>query len=207
MTRTTGSKGENTLMALRAAGLERLYTQGFDGMTLRELAADVGMQAGSLYNHFTNKQDFLFMLMQHVMSDLISASEVKLEKAPNPRQALLAYVECHVTFHSERRKEVQVSTTELRSLTPENYRVIISMRDAYENQLLTILHDGNAEKYWANSDPKIATKLILGMMTSVGVWYRSDGPVALDGIVKIYQSMIENLLSDDIDTAKMTVQK
>jgi len=191
------------LKALQSAGLERLYKHGFAGMTLRELAADVGIQAGSLYNHFTNKQDFLFCLMHQVMTDLIDVSKAKLENTKNPRQALLAFVECHVIFHSEYRKEVQVSTTELRSLTRDNYAKIVAMRDEYEGQLLNILDQGCLGEYWTHNDPKIVTKLILGMMTSVGIWYRDDGPVDLNGIVKIYQDMIENLLLNEIEVSQL----
>jgi len=166
-------------------------------MTLRELAADVGIQAGSLYNHFNNKQDFLFGMLQLVMTDLLDELQLKLEDAADPREALLCFVECHVTFHCYRRKEILISNTELRSLTPDNYRKIVSLRDEYESHLKRILEWGLRENYWIYSDFKIATKLIIGMMTSVGIWYRADGPVDISGIVKVYQAMIEGLLSNE----------
>lgn len=203
MTRKTGSSGQKTLAALHDAGLKRLYKQGFAGMTLRELASDVGVQAGSLYNHFSNKQEFLCSVLEKVMTDLIEELTNKLEGAENPREALLAYIECHVIFHSYRRKEILISTTELRSLTPENYKKIVAMRDEYERYLREILEWGHRENFWGVTDFKIVTKLILGMMTSVGIWYRADGPVDVEGIVEIYQSMIEGLLDKEIRTLEV----
>ncbi len=203
MTRTAGSKGENTLKALREAGLRRLFEQGFAGMTLRELAGDVGIQAGSLYNYFGNKQDFLYQLLKHVMGDLIGEMENTLEAAETPQQALMAYIECHVYFHSSRRKEILISGTELRSLTPENYNKIVSLRDKYESRFLEILKWGNKEKCWTVVDPKIATKMILGMMTSVGIWYKPEGHYRISDLVKIYQDMIENILFNDVSSENM----
>jgi AcrR family transcriptional regulator len=194
VTRTAGSKGENTLKALRAAGLKRLYQQGFSGTTLRELAKDVGIQAGSLYNYFHNKQDFLFQLMKFVMNNLMQDTSDRLEGVTDPKTALHIYVECHVTYHCARRKEVLISTTELRSLTPENYQIIVAMRDTHENRLREILSWGNTEKVWDVADEKIVTKLILGMMTSVGTWYRMDGQFDISSLVKIYQDMVDNLV-------------
>lgn len=202
MARKTGSNAEDTLQALQLAGLQRLYKQGFAGMTLRELASDVGIQAGSIYNHFANKQEFLFNVLSLILTELLDELKSNLEEAEDPHSALMSFIDCHVVFHSDRRREVQISTSELRSLEPENYRKIVKLRDQYESQLLSILEWGHRDGYWSDMEFKIATKMILGMMTSVGVWYRKDGPVAQSGIVEIYKSMIYGLLQSDIQSLK-----
>jgi AcrR family transcriptional regulator len=198
-----GSRGEKTLRALREAGLRRLYEQGFYGMTLRELASDIGVQAGSLYNYFANKQDFLYQLLHDVLCDLIDEVEDRLADATNPKDALSIFIDCHVSFHSSRREEVRVSNMELRSLTPENYHDIIQLRDRYEGQLKSILLRGNAEKCWKIADPDISTKLIIGMMTSVGGWYKPNGKYRISDLVKIYQDMIHNLLENTVTDGRV----
>ncbi|MEP3246475.1 MAG: TetR/AcrR family transcriptional regulator [Sneathiella sp.] len=198
MTRTAGSKGEKTLSALKEAGLRRLYKQGFSGMTLRELAGDVGIQAGSLYNYFRNKQDFLYQVMVTVMEDILCEMDGKLQDAHTPRAAMLAYVDCHVSFHSSRNYEVLISTMELRSLTPENYQKVIALRDRYEGQFRKILEWGNTEEIWRVPDPQVTTKLIVGMMTSVGTWYKPGGRYEIKDLVLIYQDMIDNLLRNEV---------
>ncbi|WP_169546041.1 TetR/AcrR family transcriptional regulator [Sneathiella aquimaris] len=203
MTRTAGSKGEKTLSALREAGLRRLSQQGFSGMTLRELAGDVGIQAGSLYNYFQNKQDFLYQVLLTVMEDLSEELNGKLKGAETPRKAMLAYVDCHVSFHSSRKQEVVISTMELRSLNKENYQKIVTLRDRYEGQFRHILEWGNQEQVWKVSDPQVATKLILGMMTSVGTWYKAGGRYQISDLVLIYQEMIDNLLRNEVGSQTM----
>ncbi|WP_025899474.1 TetR/AcrR family transcriptional regulator [Sneathiella glossodoripedis] len=205
MARKTGSNAKDTLRALQLAGLQRLYKQGYAGMTLRELAADAGIQAGSIYNHFANKQELLFSVLSLVLNELLEELQDKLKGAENPTAALMSFVECHVIFHSDRRREVQISTSELRSLEPENYRKIVKLRDRYENQLLSILEWGYKEGDWGYLDFRIATKMIIGMMTSVGVWYRPDGPIKQSQIVDIYKSMVSGLLQNDTELLKRKV--
>ena len=64
MARTVGSNGPKTMEAIRKAGLRLIHSQGYEAMSLRQLAAEVGIQAGSLYNHITTKQDLLFDLIK-----------------------------------------------------------------------------------------------------------------------------------------------
>ena len=207
MTRTIGSNGERTLRSLREAGLKRLYKQGFAGTTLRELASDVGVQAGSLYNYFENKQDFLFQLMDYVMDTLTEATDQRLAFAKSQHDALMIYVDCHVRYHCEKKREVLISTTELRSLTPINYEKIIGKRDQYEQRLKDILAKGNEKGEWVISEPNIASKVILGMMTSVGIWYRSDGSFDLNSLVGFYQEMVDNLVSGSLDMNSMSLSQ
>ena len=207
MTRTIGSNGERTLRSLREAGLKRLYKQGFAGTTLRELAKDVGVQAGSLYNYFENKQDFLFQLMDYVMDTLTDATDQRLSVAKTQREALMIYVDCHVRYHCEKKREVLISTTELRSLTPHNYEKIIAKRDEYEQRLKDILAKGNEQGEWNIAEPHIASKVILGMMTSVGTWYRSDGSLNLDNLVDVYQDMVANLVDGSIDLENIEISR
>ncbi|MBO6825757.1 MAG: TetR family transcriptional regulator [Sneathiella sp.] len=202
MTRTIGSNGEKTLKAVREAGLKRLYKQGFAGTTLRELAKDVGVQAGSLYNYFENKQDFLYQLMVYVMDTLTEETNERLNGAATPYDALMTFVDIHVRYHCEKKREVMISTTELRSLTSGNYQRIIAKRDEYENMLKEILREGNKQGSWAVDDPNIVSKVILGMMTSVGIWYKKDGNFDLDSLVEVYQNMVDNLISVEFTQAQ-----
>src|SRR4051812_41956512 len=64
MARTIGSYGPKTLEAIRKAGLRLIFEHGYSAMSLRDLAAEVGIQVGSLYNHISTKQELLFELVQ-----------------------------------------------------------------------------------------------------------------------------------------------
>ena len=64
MARTIGSHGPKTMEAIRKAGLRLIFEHGYAAMSLRQLAAEVGIQSGSLYNHISTKQELLFTLVR-----------------------------------------------------------------------------------------------------------------------------------------------
>ncbi|TCJ11676.1 TetR/AcrR family transcriptional regulator [Parasulfuritortus cantonensis] len=43
--------------------------RGYDGVTMREIAAAVGIQAAALYYHFPDKQSLYMAVMEHAFSD------------------------------------------------------------------------------------------------------------------------------------------
>ena len=63
MARTTGSNGERTEAALRRAAQSLIARHGYEAVSMRALAAEVGVQAAALYRYFPTKQDLLFDIL------------------------------------------------------------------------------------------------------------------------------------------------
>ena len=138
MARTIGSHGPTTLEAIRKAGVRLIFEHGYEAMSLRQLAAEVGIQAGSLYNHISTKQDLLFDLVQDHINDLLRELDLALEGKADPVEQLRAFVAFHVTYHMTRKREVFIANSELRSLDAKNYDAVVSLRGAYEQRLAQI---------------------------------------------------------------------
>ena len=68
MARTTGSDGEKTEAAIRAAALSLIARHGYEAVSMRQLASEVGVQAAALYRYFPTKEDLLFTLMREHMA-------------------------------------------------------------------------------------------------------------------------------------------
>jgi TetR/AcrR family transcriptional regulator, cholesterol catabolism regulator len=52
------------------------YEKGYGASTMREVAAAVGIKAGSLYNHYTSKEELLFRIAEGVMQELLDAGRL-----------------------------------------------------------------------------------------------------------------------------------
>src|SRR3712207_1553246 len=103
MGRTAESKGQRTAAAIRRAGLRLIYRRGFEAMSLRELAAEVGIQAASLYNHIHTKQELLFDLVREHMETLLTQTDAALDKAPaGATERLRAFIAHHILYHLDR---------------------------------------------------------------------------------------------------------
>ena len=142
MARTIGSHGPKTMEAIRKAGLRLIFEHGYAAMSLRQLAAEVGIQSGSLYNHISTKQELLFDLVRDHINELLRQLDRALLGKQRPADKLRAFVAFHVTYHMTRKREVFIANSELRSLEPKNYDAIVALRGAYEQRLAEILSRG-----------------------------------------------------------------
>ena len=190
MSRTAGSHGPATLAAIRKSGLRLIYEHGYEALTLRELAADVGILSGSLYNHIKTKQDLLFTLVRDHMTDLLENLNRALDGWLDPSEALAAFVRLHVTYHMERRYEVYIANSELRSLEPANRATIVAMRQAYELRLIEILNRGAAAGRFRVADTRVGAFAIIAMLTGICTWYRPDGPLGPEQIVALHTDLV-----------------
>jgi len=190
MARTIGSSGEKTREALRLAAIEHICDHGYEATSLRALAADIGMQGGSRYNHIASKQDLLFGLMTTVLDDLMVELEARLDGVEDPLAALRVFVDLHIDFHTDRRKEVFISAMEMRSLTPENHRGVVVRRTRYEDRLCGILEAGNAAGLWRVREPRVATYALIAMLSGVCNWFKPGGRLSKRALIDIHTDLV-----------------
>lgn len=73
MARTTGSHSDITGPRVRDAALRLFARHGYAAVSMRQIAGEVGVQAGALYNYTPDKQNLLFALMRDHMVELLDA--------------------------------------------------------------------------------------------------------------------------------------
>lgn len=189
MARTTGSHSDITGPRIREVALDLFARHGFAAVSMRQIAAGVGVQAGALYNYTSDKQSLLFGLMRDHMEELLAARAARVVP-DDPLARLEDFTRFHIAHHIERPDAVFVSYMELRNLTPRNFARIETLRRAYEDELETILKDGVAAGRFAVSDTKIATLGLIAMLTGVNTWYRSEGRLSVAQVETIYWDMV-----------------
>lgn len=188
MARRTGSTAETTAPRIRAAALRLIARHGYGAVTMRQIAAEVGVQAGALYLYTPDKQALLYDLMKGHMDEL-HAALAEVPRDPDPVRALDRFARFHVAFHLDRPDAVFVAYMELRSLSPENFARIEASRRAYEDHLESILRDGVAAGLFALPDPRLATRALIAMLTGVTQWFRDGGRLDRAMVAELYAAM------------------
>lgn len=194
MARTQGSHSDITGPRIRKAALGLFARHGYAAVSMRQIAGEVGVQAGALYNYTPDKQSLLYDLMRVHMQDL-SAAYDDLPCREDPQDALRQFVGFHIRFHLERPDEVFIAYMELRNLTPENFAEIEALRGQYEDSLESILRRGHETGRFAVADTKIATLAVIAMLNGVITWYRSGGRLSLDEVEQVYWDMVRKAVS------------
>jgi AcrR family transcriptional regulator len=194
MARTAGSHSDITGPRLQQAALQLFARHGYAAVSMRQIAAEVGVQAGALYNYIPDKQTLLFELMRGHM-DALLAARAQHGGQGGALARLEEFTRFHISFHLARPDAVFVSYMELRNLSPENFASLEDLRRRYEDELEGILRAGVAESAFAVADTKIATLAVIAMLTGVTTWYRPKGRLTVAQVETIYWDMVRKAVA------------
>lgn len=197
MARTIGSDGERTEAALRDAALRLIARHGYDAVSMRRLADEVGVQAAALYRYFPTKEDLLFTLMREHMEALVASWAELSAVDSDPAAQLASFVRNHIAFHLARRSSTHVNNLELRSLSPERLRRIVALRETYEKELRAILQRGVDARVFDVEDAALVAMAIIQMITGVIVWFRPDERLSIEDVTELYLTMTLRLAGAD----------
>ncbi|MDN5787012.1 TetR/AcrR family transcriptional regulator [Pseudorhodobacter sp.] len=188
MARKIGSHSEITGPRIREAALRLFARHGFAAVSMRQIAAEVGVQAGTLYLYTADKQALLFDLMQDHLTELLTATS-QIETGGTPTARLIAFARFHIGYHLDRPDAVFIAYMELRNLSPENFATIEHLRRRYEDRLQAILQAGSDCGEFALPDARMAGFALIAMLTGVTGWYREGGRLSRVEVQTLYAEM------------------
>ncbi|MHB8617963.1 MAG: TetR/AcrR family transcriptional regulator [Chloroflexota bacterium] len=179
-----------TSVSINQAAVDLFFKHGYEATTLRQIAAKVGLQVGSLYNYITGKQELLFRIMSGIMEELIAEEHRQLEGVAGPVERLRLFIETDVVFHANRSKEVFIGNSEIRSLSRPDRKKIVALRDQFEEILAAILREGEARGDLHVADVKMVSYAILAACSGVSSWFNPRGRFSAQDIARVYADYI-----------------
>ncbi len=138
-----GSDATSGRERILVAAATRFLDAGYVETSLRELAADVGMKAGSMYYHFESKDALLTAILERGMTFMVEAfTEARSSTAASePRERLAAHVAAHLHALHDNRAFTAGHVTLFRT-APEPVRAdVLPLRDAYESRWTELLSE------------------------------------------------------------------
>ncbi|GBD09532.1 HTH-type transcriptional repressor KstR2 [Candidatus Thermoflexus japonica] len=184
------SHGDRRKTILRAAG--RLFSQrGYYGTSIRDIAAAIRLQGGSLYAHITSKEELLWEIVDEAAQAFLSSLEPIVRSGRPPAEKLRLAVAAHLRVVTERQDEAVVFNHEWKALSPRRRADILARRDAYEALFREILQEGiEAGVFRADLNVPLITRFILTALNGVAVWYRPKGPLSPEQIAEAFADWV-----------------
>ena len=176
--------------ALSEAEARRLFNlKGYVGMTLREVAAGVGIEAQSLYNYTKSKQDLVASIMHTGTAAIQAAVDAALAAAgPTPTQRLYAAAYAHTRHYCASDKVVLVREG-LVHLDAERRAALIGMLKTYEDTFKAILREGIEAEEFHVPDVTPTCFAILGMGETVVNWFDAERRLSADDVAAQYADL------------------
>lgn len=147
-------------------------TRGYKATTMRDIAAEVGMQPGSLYYHFASKQE----LLQAIYEIAVKQAQARLDEAiaepHDPKTVFERAIIAHTETMLDQNNYAKVMTGVLPLDAPEIQADLTAMRDGYEATFTRIIDDLQLPP---SIDKKMLRLLVLGATNATRTWYRPGG--------------------------------
>ena len=186
----TQLEGRSVRENVRAAAVQLFAEYGYHAAPLRDIARLAGIQAASIYYHYTNKEALLVEIMETHMRQLNANMERIIREQSDPQKRLYDAIANHIRLHTSYKAEFFIIDTEIRALEGDNRSYILSLRDRYEFLLQELLHDGMERGVFRQSDVKVSSYAIIAMCTEVATWFRPNGRLSVQQVVDLYAQMI-----------------
>ncbi len=170
----------------------RLFREkGYERTTVRDLAAAVGIQSGSLFHHFRTKEEILKAVMVETIRLNTALMQAALEAADTNREKLRGLVRAELeSINGQTGEAMAVLVFEWRSLSAASQVEVLELRDIYEKLWLDVLeslkHEGALE-----ADPFVVRRMLTGALSWTVTWYKPErGGLTLDNLTDQVMAMM-----------------
>jgi TetR/AcrR family transcriptional regulator, cholesterol catabolism regulator len=185
MTRETAIDSRQEILRTAA----RLFQQqGYDATSMNDVAAALKLSKGGLYHHFQSKDEILFNLMNHAMDITQERVIDGVKDIVDPEERLRMLIRRHIeVVMSVRDREITVMLHENHPLPPAMRRRINARKKEYVHfveSLIAEVQRGRPSR--GNVTPRAAAFALLGMINWIYQWYRPEGPLDEESLVRQY---------------------
>ncbi|MEV0335218.1 TetR/AcrR family transcriptional regulator [Nocardia sp. NPDC050717] len=159
---------------IRAAALDLFAERGFHATGVAEIGARADVQRGALYYHIGSKEELLWEILGDYTRLLLADAERIVDRGADPVATLRLLIRSHVELIVTHRRAVAVHLRDGDALTGARAADLQRLRDRLQRRWQDVLDAGYAAGLLRTAD-HVVTNGLLGMLNSLGYWYRERG--------------------------------
>ena len=181
-----------------AAGL--FATKGFRNTTVRDIADAAGILSGSLYHHFTSKEQMVDEILRTFQDELFGQYDEILASAADARTKLEQAIRVSFQAIDQRHSEVAIFQNDATYLGTLDGFGYVAERHAQSREVwMTLLKQGMAEGVLRDDlDIEVLYRFLRDSIWFTVNWYRPDGPLPISSVADQYVAiLLEGITSDD----------
>lgn len=141
---------------------------GYEGSTIRGVAARAKINLSGIYYYFKNKDELLYALQHHAFSTLAETLSKRLENTKTSEDKLRAVIENHFEFFVNNMDNLKVCVHEIESLSGKYYNDILKLRRAYFGLVKDVISEVTKG---SKNDADLTALCLFGSLNWVYMWY------------------------------------
>lgn len=162
---------------IKMAAAHMFRKRGYTATSMRDIAREMGMEAPSLYNHISGKQQILSELLIMVARSFTEGME-DIKGAPlSSIEQLERLIKLHVDITIDHTDAVSLLTNEWVHLEGDVAKEFAQLKDQYEEEFKRILNDCITDGHLDKVDVDLALFSILSTLRWLYSWYSKNKEV------------------------------
>jgi len=185
-----------TLAAPRERILEeaaRLFARsGYDGSSVSDLAAALGVSKAAIYHYFTTKQDIYDAIILSVLGGLVQAVGQEVARAQGAAQRLRAFMLAHAGYFEAHHAEFVTMLIGYSGMALPEREDAARLRDDYEKRLREIIAQGVDDGSFRALDVAATGRAVLSLLNWMVRWYKPGQGDSAEQIAAGYFDLVVN---------------
>jgi len=166
--------------------------RGLRATTVRDIADSAGILSGSLYHHFSSKEEIVDELLRGFLDWLFDRYQEIVAKEPNPLERLKGLFMASFVAIADRHAQVVIYQDEAKRLSGQPRFSYVDERNKEQRKVwVDVLNQGIEEGYFR---PDIDVDLVYRFIrdtTWVSVrWYQPGGPLTAEEVGRQYLAIV-----------------
>jgi AcrR family transcriptional regulator len=173
--------------------------RGLRATTVRDIADSAGILSGSLYHHFSSKEEMVDEVLRGFLDWLFERYQQIVATEPNPLERLKGLFMASFEAIETRHAQVVIYQDEAKRLSSQQRFSYVEMRNREQRKMwVDVLNQGIAEGYFR---PDVDVDLVYRFIrdtTWVSVrWYQPGGPLTAEEVGRQYLSIVLGGICDE----------
>lgn len=177
---------------IRQAAQNMFRSKGYGASSMRDLAKEVGIEAASLYNHVSNKEEILKDICFQIADEFFESIKDIEQTKGKAKQKLEKAIENHVMVIAKNIDASSVFFHEWKHLSEPDLTEFKQLRKQYEKSFLSLIEEGIAQKQFREANVKIAVFTIFSALNATYDLYKPNGKLTAKTIAKELSNIIIN---------------
>jgi AcrR family transcriptional regulator len=182
--------------AILRAAVEVMGREGYEGASLRDMAAQAGVSVAALYYHFPSKNDLLREFVEEAYAVVLARIRRRLDavgESPADRlDDVVGTLVASVVHDEFARLAANVAWREHTRLDPPGRKAVDAKRAELLDLVTEVIEAGVADGAFVAEEPREAARSIITLATTAGESFEDVGRT-MPAAIRLYQGFARSL--------------
>jgi AcrR family transcriptional regulator len=164
--------------------------KGYLATSMRELAANVGLEPSSLYSHLSSKEEILRKICFETADQFMDGMKQVLKSNEPTIDKLRSLISLHIRIAIQNKTAVTVFNDEWRNLSEPHLSDFLALRKEYEEGFLRVIRAGIHEKILKLHDPNVLMNVIVNSVNWLHYWHNDNKNIGIASLERQFHSIL-----------------